>query len=889
MGWLGCHTAGAERVAKHAASPGSRAEIFRLPSDVTPLRYRLQLEIIPEQSTFAGSVEIDINLRSRRREIYLHGFGLDVGRVYAIDAQGVSHHGVWSSRDREGTAAVIFSDVLGPGQVKLHIDYKAYFDRALMGNYRVNFDRHAYAFTQFEPTSARLAFPCFDEPRFKTPFSLTVTTHAKNAVVANTQVVHKAQLPQDKIRLRFEQTPPLPTYLVAWAVGPFDIFEGPEVAPNSVRSFPLRIRGFAPRGRGKQLAAALAQTPAILSALEEYLGSAHPFAKLDLIAVPDFDALAMENPGAIMFRDSLLLLADASNTEEQRREFANVMAHELAHQWFGNLVTMQWWDDLWLNESLATWLASRIVDKVYPHYQAMLDLQEDAYDAMHFDSFHASRKVKQPIRNLEDIQSAFDAITYLKGASVLRMVEHWVGEAELRNGIRSYLGHNRFKTATSEDFLKAVSSHTSKKASAVLQSFINQPGVPHFAVKMDCSGNQSRLRVEQSRFLPVGSGESSAVRWTVPFCFSYGQDTKTAHTCKLIDAEHTDIPVSGVCPKWLHPNTGGNGYYRWTLEREASATLAKDGWKALPTAERLAFADALRAAYLSAAQDVGDLLKQLSLLTLDSSRFVATSPIPTLKEMNLIVPMEGQANFRAYTQKLYNPVLERLGGFSAKDDQVDASKRLMKQDVTDFLGFVAQDETIVQNATALGWAYIRTQELTARQALVANDMIALVLTVTMQHDGPEFFEALMSELHRTQDATLRTNILQALGAAKQPELALAARELCLDKRLRGDERTLILQEQLARVSQQRAAWEWLKKHYDELALMLSFLDRTMLPWLTSHLCTQKEAREVFDFFTMNAQGSVAGSRALAGAVEAISLCAARKKVHGPGVARYFSN
>jgi alanyl aminopeptidase len=376
----------------------------------------LSLTIIPELDTFSGTAVIGIKLDQPSTTIWMHGENLNVTSIHATHATA-RIPATWEQQTSDGVVRVELQEALPAGRSTLHVEYTADFDTPLRGLYRVESKGHAYAFTQFESISARLAFPCFDEPRFKTPFDVTLTVPADQMAAANTPVDRAIKLPEGLQRISFMPTAPLPTYLVAWTVGPLDVVSGPTIPPNEGRPFPVPLRGIATKGQGEQLRYALDRTGEFVEALEDYFGIPYPYRKLDLVAVPDFSAGAMENVGLITFREWLLLIDEDRATENQRRAFAYVLAHELAHQWFGNLVTMPWWDDIWLNEAFATWMGSKVVQTLHPEYRADLGSLASAQRAMRLDSLTSARSIVQPIESNHDIKNAFDAITYEKGGA----------------------------------------------------------------------------------------------------------------------------------------------------------------------------------------------------------------------------------------------------------------------------------------------------------------------------------------------------------------------------------------------------------------------------------------------------------------------------------------
>jgi alanyl aminopeptidase len=388
--------------------------------------------------------------------------------------------------------------------------------------YRAAAEGANYVFTQFEPISAREAFPCFDEPRFKTPFELVLRVPKDKVAVANTRELSANDFERGLREVHFAPTEKLPSYLIAFAVGPLDVVAAPNLAKHVVRNHELPLRGVAIGGRGPELAFSLHETPPLLLWLENYFGVAYPYDKLDLIAVPDFGAGAMENAGAITFRDTLLLVRPDA-PEQQKRTFGYVDAHELSHQWFGNLVTMPWWDDIWLNEAFATWMGTRAINGVHPEYEADLGALSATHGAMEVDSRTSARKIRQPIESDHDIENAFDAITYSKGGAVLSMFERYLGADEFQAGLRRYMDRFRFGSATARDLVRTLAEVSNESAlEGAFFGFLDQPGVPELQVKLDCTSTPPALELAQSRYLPLGTTAQSEARWQIPFCARFG-------------------------------------------------------------------------------------------------------------------------------------------------------------------------------------------------------------------------------------------------------------------------------------------------------------------------------------------------------------------------------
>ncbi|MEM9692828.1 MAG: M1 family metallopeptidase, partial [Myxococcota bacterium] len=433
----------------------------RLPEGyITPLRYHLTLQIDPDQVSFSGEVKIDVELEQPLRGFWIHGKDLRVSEV-SLQPMAVepkvptaekpvpppSITGTYTEVGQGGRAKIKLTDEAPKGKATLTLRYEAPFSERLNGLYRVKSGDEWYAFTQMEPIWARHAFPCFDEPAFKTPWDVTlvVPDRSDTVAIANTQETSRRK----KGNLReviYAPTEPLPTYLIAFAVGPFDVVDAPPIPAHDVRSTPLPFRGIATKGRGPELAHALEKTPPMLTALETYFQEAYPYDKLDVIAVPDKGG-AMENAGLITFRDWLLLVDPTNASVAQKRAFSIVMAHELAHQWFGNLVTMPWWDDIWLNEAFATWMSFRILEPIEPELEAPVLLLGGVQQAMSSDTLINARQIRQPVLKNDDIHNAFDRITYRKGGGVLSMFERYLGRETFRDGLTLYMKRHRHGSA----------------------------------------------------------------------------------------------------------------------------------------------------------------------------------------------------------------------------------------------------------------------------------------------------------------------------------------------------------------------------------------------------------------------------------------------------------
>ncbi len=860
----------------------------RLPEGVTPTHYTLWMEVVPSRERFRGRVDIRVQLDAPRRVIWMHGQDVNVTEAEVLPDGQEAVLGRFEQVDDSGVAALRLDEEVGPGEVEISLTYDAPFDRQLKGLYRVDTGGESYAFTQFEATSARLAFPCFDEPRFKTPFDITLAVQPDHEAVSNT-TPDSTRTVEGMKEVRFSETLPLPTYLVAMAVGPLDIVEHAPIPPNGVRSRPLPFRGVAARGRGARLAYALEHTAPLVAYLEEYFGTEYPYDKLDIIAVPDFASGAMENAGAITFRETLLLLDPAQAPEDQRRGFAHVMAHELAHQWFGNLVTMPWWDDIWLNEAFATWMGTKTVAAVHPEYHADIGMVRSIHYAMGADSLVSARRIRQPIDTNHDIRNAFDAITYRKGGGVLEMFERWMGEDTFRDGIREHMSRHRFGTATADDLLDALSQLAGQDVATPFNTFLEQPGVPLLEATRSCGDEGNALVVRQRRYLPVGSAGDAAQRWQIPVCIRWGAGRETEDTCELVTEAEARIDLGERCPDWVMPNARAAGYYRFTMPPEDIARLTGAGWRQLDARERLSVADALSSAYSAATLEAPAVLGNAGRFAADEARYVAVEPMGLISFAREQVATDDaeRARVAAFAERTYRARARALGWGPRRGRAEDGETALLRESVQSFLAHTARSAAARREAARLGRAYLGDDGALHPDAVEAS-LVSVVLAVAVQEGDAAFFDRLLERVLASDDALFRGHGLEALGSTHDPALAERALALALDPRVRVNEVTITLGRQLGMRETRDAAWVWLQAHFDDVFGRVATTRAGYAPWYLTGFCSEARAAEVEAFFAPRIEALPGGPRNLAGALEAIRLCAARVDAQRETTLRFFA-
>ncbi len=845
----------------------------RLPEDVQPVSYDLSLTIVPEQERFSGEVRVRVRLAKERQTIWMHGRDLQVHKSTVTLGSGKTIAANYSQVTEDGVARLDLPEPVAPQIVTLVFAYDAPFNRKLEGLYRVDEGGRSYAFSQFEAIAARLCFPGFDEPAFKTPFDITLTVKKEHQAITNTIVVSETPLDSGLKQIRFARTPNLPTYLLAFAVGDLDVVSGPDIPPNSVRAYPVPLHGVAVKGKGKDLNYALQNTGSILKVLEEYLGIPYPFQKLDVIAVPDFDWGAMENAGAIVFREELLLLDEKNAPVNQKQRFASVMAHELAHQWFGDLVTMPWWNDIWLNESFATWMARRSIQEWNPEFREGLTGLLSVQSAMDQDSVAGARPTRREVEDAGDIRAIADFAVFSKGGGLLFMFESYAGEEKFRQAIRHHLSKYSYSNATTQNFLDSLVEIAGKELRTPFQSFLDQPGVPFLEFRTVCSGTSSSLELKQSRYLPLGSHASADPRWEIPVCVRFGAGKKASQKCFVFSEKAASVDLTeNDCPEWLMPNSNGSGYYRWGIPEESYAALQKLPPGALSEREELSIADSVNSSFSSGRLSAAQALKALAPFASSAERSLAKAPMELIEFSR--DHLGKKSEMEQFSSNLYQAVYEKLGFASRPTDTED--NRLFRIDLIDFLAFAARDRAVRSEANKRGRAYVgAATNNQIHPDAVDSDLVPVALGVAVQEGDEPFFDLLVKLLKESNDSLLRDRILTALGKADGSLLAQKALALSLDPTLRVNEIAIPLEQQLKQMETRESAWEFLKQNFDSLTARLSPTDGGALPRLAESFCSEARASDVEQFFASRIKTFPGGERSLRRCLEYIRICAAK--------------
>ncbi len=882
----------------------------RLPAGVVPTAYDLALDVDPAATAFSGVVTIRVTLASAQSDVWIHGVGFDVKGATVTPAGGTPLDAAWEPASKEsGLVALRTSTPIPAGGAEIRIPFKAAFNAELQGLFRVTSAGTTYAYTKFEPFSARYAFPCFDEPGLKTPFTLTLTVPRALKALGNTRVASEENLDGDggvpRRRVHFATTEKLPTYLVAWAVGDFDTVD--LVLPKTeLRDHPLTVRGVAPKSRGDELAFGLKNARAIVESLERYFGTAYPYDKLDLIGAPDYPAGAMENAGAIIFRDAALLVNEKTASEAQRRRVLSTTIHEIAHQWFGDLVTMQWWDDLWLNEAFASWMAARTMVELYPTFGTTVQDLAETRNAMSGDALVSARQIRQPIASPHDIRNAFDAITYQKGEAVLGMFEGFVGPDAFRQGVQRYIADHRHGNATTDGLLAALSQAAHRDVAAPFRTFLMQSAVPLVDVRLECeAGKSPRVHLHQSRYLPLGSRAKDDRTWQIPVCLRYGTvkagtAAGSVSSCTLVtETEGTFTLPTTSCPAWIHPNDNGAGYYRATMPEAETARLMKGGYAHLSPRERLAFADDIIAAFDAGKIHAAEALPALKPMATDRTPDVAIAPLAILtpRRDGLLNPLvrdtladaTSRPQVEAYVRELYAANARRIGWSAPRGGEATGDSPRLRRELIAADALVGRDPTLRAAGMKRGLAYLGVgTDGKIHADAVSSDLVGVVLTIAAEDGGAPVLEALTTHLHTVTDGALRGELLRALGAVREPELAKRARVVMMSDDVRGSELLPAFMAQMNGRETRDESWKWLRENFDAFAKKLPAQLRQYIPRFPHAYCDKAHRDEVAAFLEPRVAELPGAPRYLAGTLEEIDLCVALADAQRESTRAFFS-
>src|SRR5579864_7661751 len=585
----------------------------RLPEVARPENYKLTFTPDLDKAKFEGDETIAIRLLKASSEITLNAVDIDFHDV-TITSGGTTQKAKVTPQKEKEMVVLSVAKPLAAGPAMVHINYSGILNNEMRGLYLGKDDKgRKYAASQFEATDARRAFPSFDEPDYKATFDITAIADKGQVAISNQKVVSDTPGPGNKHTVRFATTAKMSSYLAALVVGNFEYVERP------ADGIPIRV--YVTPGKKELGTFALDVATHVLQYYDHYFGIKYPYGKLDLIGLPDFSAGAMENTGCITFREVVLLIDEKQGSIGLKKEIASVIAHEMAHQWFGDLVTMKWWDDVWLNEGFATWMSSKPIQAWKPEWNFNLDDVSGTAGTMNVDSLANTRPIHQAADTPAQIQELFDGIAYGKAAAVLHMLESYLGEETFRAGVNAYLKQHQYANATAADFWDAQAMTSKKPVDKIMPTWVKQAGAPIINVKAQCSGNSTSVTLSQQRYYfdRTKFSEPNDELWQVPLCLR--GSANSAPKCELLTKKEETFTLPG-CSTWVLGDAGATGYYRVGYQPEVVRDLASSAETKLSPAERISLENDIWASVRVGREPVGDYLAFAQGLQPDRNRAV---------------------------------------------------------------------------------------------------------------------------------------------------------------------------------------------------------------------------------------------------------------------------
>jgi puromycin-sensitive aminopeptidase len=775
---------------------------YKLPATVVPERYELSLAPDLSNWTFTGEENISINVQERVREIVLNAAELELQSVELQLADGKVLPGK-SHLDAENEQATLsFSEAVPAGRHELRIKFSGILNDKLHGFYRSTYkdengQERRLASTQFESTDARRAFPCWDEPACKAVYQVTLVVDEKFAAISNARVLRQTALPETgKKRVVFADTIKMSTYLVAFIVGEFEATDA-----VAVDHAPLRV--WAVPGKRQLGGFAIDIGKFSLEHFSRYYDIPYPGDKLDLIAIPDFASGAMENLGAITFRETALLVDRDKATRAELERVADVVAHENAHMWFGDLVTMKWWNGLWLNEAFATFMEMLAVDAWKPEWRRWESFTVSRAAAMQVDGLKSTRPIEFPVERPEEAAGMFDVLTYEKGASVLRMLEQYLGAEAFRDGIRVYLRRHTYGNAETTDLWDALEDSTKQPARALMDTWIFQPGYP--VISVEKQGKSIRLTQQIFRYLQDSSDQDR--KWHAPIFLRAGTQSRLVNKTLLLTEREQGIDLDEAAD-WVVVNAGGHGFYRVRYSGELLGALKQGLQSRLSAVERFSLVNDTWAATLAGLTPLTDYLGLIELLQDENDVNVWTTVIGSGHHLQRILDDSQCIELARRLRQLFTPAVERLGWTPRKGESELESQ--LRGDLIGALGTLAEDQDCQQRGRALFAQYENAPDSVDR-----NVIPALVAIVAHTGATPEY-ERFCHRYKTAETPQDETRYLFALANFRVSELIDRTLDLTINGEVRTQNSPYLMRGILLNRHAREKAWSFMKDHWDEM-------------------------------------------------------------------------
>ena len=812
----------------------------RLPSNVRPEHYALHLTPDLKAATFTAEETIDVVLEAPSKTITLNALELTISSVVSGNQSAQV-----TFDEAKQQATFTFPNSLPSGKAALEITYAGILNDKLRGFYLSKTKVRNYAVTQFEATDARRAFPSFDEPALKATFNISLTVDKNDVVISNTNQI-KDKKDGDKHTTSFATTPKMSTYLVAFLVGDFKCSKG--------KSDGTPIRVCATPDKIKLTKFALDEAKKTLHYYNEYFGIRYPMPKLDMIAIPDFEAGAMENFGCITYRETGLLVDAKNGSVEAKKNVETDVTHEMAHQWFGDMVTMQWWDNLWLNEGFATWMSGKAAQKLHPEWLFSQDAAAALDGVMTQDARPTTRAIRATADTPAQIAEMFDGITYEKGGAVIGMVENFVGEEVFRQGVHNYLQAHLYANATAEDFWNAQTTTSHQPVDRLMESFVTQPGVPVIVT----GNNGAALTVSQNRFiLPPQTASKPTSLWTLPLCFK----TAGIPQCSLIlpPAHNVATPPGATMPIYI--NAGSKGYFRTEYTPEQVAAIISVIETSLTPEERIGFVGDRWALMQTGHGSVGEYLDLALALKNDPNANVLEIALGKVESIDQrIASVEERERLHAVLRKQFGPLYQEMSSRQSNETAAHMQRRAL---LFNLLG-LAGDQAVLQQALQI------TTNLFSGKGETDPALADASVALTAKTGSVGFYDAIQKVSRESASPTLKEETLGMLADFKDPELIQRTLDYAVSGSVRNQDSWQLLGSLLRQPESREQAWRYVQGNWDKVHAQLTASSGQRIVGATGSFCTVAQRDEAQTFFAAHPVENT--ERALKQAYEASTDC-----------------
>ena len=832
------------------------ASAQRLPTSVVPQRYTLTLTPDLNAATFAGLETIDVKLQEPTSAITLNSAEIAFQTV-TISAAGREQTATVSLDKENEQATFTVPDRIPAGPATLHIHYTGILNNELRGFYLSRTQHQNLAVTQFEPTDARRAFPSFDEPGFKAVFDVTLVVDEGDTAISNSPIESDTPGPEaGKHTIRFYPTPKMSTYLVAFLVGDFKCTDGEQDD--------VALRVCATPEKVEYTPYALSIAKFVLHYYDDYFGIHFPLKKLDLIALPDFEAGAMENFGAITYRETDLLLNPKTASVNAKENVALVVAHEMAHQWFGDLVTMKWWDNIWLNEGFATWMENKPVAAMHPEWDIPQVVASDESGTLNYDALPTTHAIRARADTPAEINQMFDAISYGKASDVLLMVENYLGPEMFRKGVHAYLTAHEYSNATAQDFWNAQTETSGKPVDKIMDSLVAQPGEPLLTFGTPADGTVS---VDQRRFfLNPDTKPDLSEKWTLPVCFK----TESGQQCQVLTPSEVSlkVPASSL----FFANAGAKGYYRSAYPSEIYRDLVAHVETGLTPAERISLTGDEWARLRSNKVAVGDYLDLVAALKADPNAEVISNAIAGVDAIDerVAATPEEKAGLAAWVRKTFSAEYAKLGAPSESDSP---DTRQLRANLFGLLGYIGKDPVVIAQAKEI------TEKYLADPAAIDPTLGQTALSIAARNGDAELFDRLQKVYETSTNPEFQFGALRLLAQFADPTLEERALNYAVSGKVRNQDAAIQLVIALQIPEERDLAWKFIQTHWDAVKAQLTTSMGGLLVQYTSGFCSTSTRDDVQSFYSTHKVA--ASDLALKHAIEQINGCIELRALQEP--------